>query len=156
MSQTRSDAPNVIALPPLLYGGVLALGLILHMVAPIGRLPALPARLSGAVLLVASGTLAARAKGAMRRAGTNIRPDRPATAIVTEGPFRHSRNPLYVATTGLYAGIALLVNAVWPLLLLVPLLVIVQWGVVHREERYLERKFGDTYRAYRTRVRRWF
>jgi len=91
----------------------------------------------------------------MRRAGTNVRPDQPATAIVVDGPFRFTRNPLYLGLTGLYAGVALLVDALWPLLLLVPLLVIVKWGVIHREERYLEAKFGETYRLYKARVRRW-
>ena len=92
----------------------------------------------------------------MRRAGTNIRPDRPATVIVTDGPFRFSRNPLYLSLTLVYVGIASMMNALWPLLLLVPLLLIVQRGVVLREERYLEAKFGETYRSYKTRVRRWF
>ena len=91
----------------------------------------------------------------MRRAGTNVRPDQPATTIVMGGPFRFTRNPLYVGTTGLYVGVALLVDALRPLVLLVPLLAIVEWGVICREERYLEAKFGDAYRTYRARVRRW-
>ena len=91
----------------------------------------------------------------MKRAGTNIRPDQPTLAIVSDGPFRFTRNPLYLALTGLYAGIALLVNALWPLLLLAPVLAVLRWGVIAREERYLEAKFGEAYRAYRSRVRRW-
>jgi protein-S-isoprenylcysteine O-methyltransferase Ste14 len=86
----------------------------------------------------------------MRRAGTNIRPDQPTLALVTDGAFRFSRNPLYLAATGLYVGVALLVDALWPLVLLIPML-----AVVAREERYLEAKFGDAYRAYKARVRRW-
>ena len=151
-----SDSPGVIAFPPLIYGGTLLVGLLLHVLVPIGRLPALPARLSGAILFLGSGALAAWAQNAMRRAGTNIRPDQPSTTIVIDGPFRFTRNPLYMAATGLYAGAALLIDAVWPLVLLAPMLMIIEWGVVHREERYLEAKFGDTYRAYRSRVRRWF
>jgi protein-S-isoprenylcysteine O-methyltransferase Ste14 len=84
-----------------------------------------------------------------------VRPDQPTLAIVTDGPFRYSRNPLYLATTGLYLAIALLVDTVWPLVLLVPMLVVLDWGVVRREERYLEAIFGETYRVYRTQVRRW-
>lgn len=91
----------------------------------------------------------------MKRAGTDPRPSRPSTAIVTSGPFRFMRNPMYVGTTSLYAGVSLLANAVWPLVLLVPLLLVLRWGVVSREERYLEAKFGDSYRAYRAQVRRW-
>jgi protein-S-isoprenylcysteine O-methyltransferase Ste14 len=146
----------VLVLPPLLFGGALALGLLLHWLLPVHPLPSLPARLLGIILLVASGLLAYSAERAMKRAGTNIRPDQPTLAIVSDGPFRFTRNPLYVSLTGLYVGIALLVNALWPLLLLLPALVVLQWGVVAREERYLEAKFGETYRAYRSRVRRWF
>ena len=91
----------------------------------------------------------------MKRAGTNVRPDQPSLAIVTDGPFRFSRNPMYLATTGLYLGTTLLVNTPWPLVLLPPMLLILHWGVVRREERYLEAKFGEPYRAYKSRVRRW-
>ena len=91
----------------------------------------------------------------MKRAGTNVRPDQPSLAIVTDGPFRFSRNPMYLATTGLYLGITLLVNTPWPLILLSPMLLVLHWGVVRREERYLEAKFGEPYRAYKSRVGRW-
>jgi len=91
----------------------------------------------------------------MESAGTPADPRRPATALVTSGPFRLSRNPMYVARTMLYVGLALLANALWALLMLVPLLVVVQYGVVAREERYLARRFGAAYHAYRARVRCW-
>lgn len=156
MSKQRSDSPGVIAFPPLLYGGTLAAGLIVHLLAPIRPFPVLPARLLGGVLIVMSGALAKWGKSTMRRAGTNVRPDQPATALVVDGPFRFTRNPLYLGTTGLYVGVGLLIDALWPLVLLVPLLMMVEWGVIRREERYLEAKFGDTYQAYRMRVRRWF
>ena len=91
----------------------------------------------------------------MRRAGTNVNPRDPTTAIVVEGPFRFSRNPLYLSLILAYLGITLLVNALWPLLLLPPLLVVLHWGVIAREERYLEAKFGESYRVYKARVRRW-
>jgi protein-S-isoprenylcysteine O-methyltransferase Ste14 len=104
---------------------------------------------------VSSGLLARSAEAAMKRAGTNIRPDQPTLAVVSDGPFRFTRNPLYLSLTGLYLGITLLADALWPLLLLVPVLVVLQWGVVAREERYLEAKFGEPYRAYKARVRRW-
>jgi len=149
------DSPRVIAFPPMLYGTALAIGLVMHFLLPIGRLPSVPARLLGASLIVGSGAVAIPAKRAMRRAGTNINPNLPATAVVTDGPFRFTRNPLYLSLAALYAGIALLINAVWPLVWLVPLMMVVHWGVVRREERYLEAKFGDAYRAYQARVRRW-
>jgi protein-S-isoprenylcysteine O-methyltransferase Ste14 len=118
-------------------------------------LPPLPARLLGAALLLASIALARGAEGTMKRAGTNVRPDQPSLHLVTDGPFRYSRNPLYLSTLGLYGGVTLLVDALWPVLLLIPLLAVLRWGVIAREEQYLERKFGDEYRSYKARVRRW-
>ena len=82
-------------------------------------------------------------------------PYRPTTTLGTAGPYRYSRNPLYIALTLAYLGAAVVVNTVWPVILLPGLLLVMQWGVISREERYLERRFGDEYRRYRTRVRRW-
>jgi protein-S-isoprenylcysteine O-methyltransferase Ste14 len=150
-----SDAPGVLVFPPALFAGTLVLGLVLHWLRPVSLLPPLPARLAGLVVLVLSWWLVHSAEAAMKRAGTNVRPDQPSLAIVTDGPFRFSRNPMYLATTGLYLGITLLVNTPWPLILLSPMLLVLHGGVVRREERYLEAKFGEPYRAYKSRVRRW-
>jgi protein-S-isoprenylcysteine O-methyltransferase Ste14 len=91
----------------------------------------------------------------MRRAGTNVSPRLPALAMVDSGPFRFTRNPLYVSLVGLYLGVTLLVDALWPLLFLIPAVLVTHYGIVLREERYLEARFADRYRAYRERVRRW-
>jgi protein-S-isoprenylcysteine O-methyltransferase Ste14 len=141
--------------PPVLYGLAFLHGLALEWAVPLGRLPHLPSRLIGAALFLAGAAVARWGEQTMRQAGTNVRPDQPALALVTDGPFRFTRNPLYVGLTLLYAGVALLIPALWPLVLLVPVLAIMQWGVIRREERYLERKFGESYRAYLARVRRW-
>jgi protein-S-isoprenylcysteine O-methyltransferase Ste14 len=99
--------------------------------------------------------LAKWGENTLRRAGTNVDPRQPSLVLVTEGPFRFTRNPLYLALVGLYLGITLLLNAFWPWLFLLLLLVITHYGIVRREERYLEAKFGEAYRAYRDRVRRY-
>lgn len=91
----------------------------------------------------------------MRRAGTNVDPREPTTAIVTGGPYRFTRNPLYVSMTLMYTGISALANALWPMLLLPGVLAVMNKGVIEREERYLERKFGDEYLRYKAGVRRW-
>jgi protein-S-isoprenylcysteine O-methyltransferase Ste14 len=91
----------------------------------------------------------------MRRAATPINPRKPVARLVTDGPFRFSRNPSYLALAAYYVGIAGLVNTRWPLLLLPAVLVVVQRGVIEREEQYLERRFGEEYRRYRACVRRW-
>lgn len=149
------DTPRVIALPPLLFAIPFAIGALLQRFVPIHVLPHRLALALGAGLMALSGVQAVAAAGVMRRAGTEINPMRPATALVTTGPFRYTRNPLYVSLTGLYSGVALLLNALWPLLFLPVVLWVVQRGVIEREEAYLERKFGDAYRTYRARVRRW-
>jgi len=91
----------------------------------------------------------------MQAAGTNVNPALPTIAIVASGPFRFSRNPLYLALTLLYFGLTLAFNTWWGIVVLIPLLIIMHRGVVLREERYLDQKFGETYRQYRSKVRRY-
>ena len=91
----------------------------------------------------------------MVAAGTNVNPSRPAKAIVSTGPFRFSRNPLYLSLTTIYLGLTLAVNTWWGVVVLIPLLLVMHRGVVLREERYLEQKFDEQYRQYRSRVRRY-
>ena len=91
----------------------------------------------------------------MNHAQTAVNPAMSTTAIVSDGVFSFSRNPIYLSLTMLYVGIGLLFNALWALLLLLPLIVVVQNGVIKREEKYLEQKFGDEYLRYKASVRRW-
>lgn len=91
----------------------------------------------------------------MRRAGTNVDPYHPTTAIVEAGPYRYTRNPLYVGMALIYSGISARANALPAALLLPAVLHLVDRGVIRREERYLEGKFGDEYLRYKGRVRRW-
>ena len=91
----------------------------------------------------------------MRDAGTPANPYKPVSNVVTEGPFRYTRNPAYLSMAMIYTGIAALANALWAMLLLPGALLVIQRGVIEREERYLERKFGEEYLRYKARVRRW-
>lgn len=91
----------------------------------------------------------------MVKAGTNIRPDKPALAIVTAGPFRLTRNPMYLSLCLLQLGLGLLINGLIPLLLVIPLALTLHFGVILREERYLTAKFGETYTHFQSHVRRW-
>ena len=102
----------------------------------------------GIVLMVLAGVQ-------FRRKHTSVIPYIPTTAIIQSGPFRISRNPIYLADTLCYVGVAILLNTAWPLFLLPLVLLVVHRGVILREERYLERKFGDEYNSYKLRVRRW-
>ncbi len=110
---------------------------------------------AGLPFLAAGALLAMWGKRELQRAGTTAHPALPATALVETGPFRFSRNPLYLARMLLYVGLALAMNTAWPLATLVPLGLVLHYGVICREERYLGAKFGDSYREYQARVRRW-
>ena len=131
------------------------MGLLLHLVFPLHIFPMTLAREIGVVCILVSCPLALLTLRALSRAHTPVDPMKPTTALVTDGPFRYSRNPIYVAWTLLYLGVAFLVNALWILLLVVPVLLVLRYGVIAREEAYLTRTFGDAYRQYTTQVRRW-
>ncbi len=91
----------------------------------------------------------------LSQAGEDIRIKKPTNALVSSGPFRFSRNPMYVGLTLLYLSISLILNTAWPLVFLPGALLLMQFGVIKREETYLEGLFGQDYRQYRARVRRW-
>jgi len=139
----------------LLYGAVFVIGLLLHLGFPLHILPVTLARGIGVVCVLVSAPLALMTFRALARAHTPVDPLKPTTALVTEGPFCYSRNPIYLALTLLYLWVAFLVNAWWTLLLVVPALVVIRYGVIAREEAYLTRKFGEAYRQYTAQVRRW-
>jgi protein-S-isoprenylcysteine O-methyltransferase Ste14 len=106
-------------------------------------------------VLVLALALFAWAVVTMTRAGTNVPTNRPSTTIVESGPYRLTRNPIYVGMFLGLIGLGLAFDNLWLLLVLVPFALVIRYGVVAREEAYLERKFGDAYRGYRARVRRW-
>ncbi len=151
----RPDHPGVITHPPFLYAGALAAGALLDLLIPLPILAPGAGATPGLALIAAGLALAAWCVWLFRRAGTNVPTHRPSTAIVTDGPYRFSRNPIYLALTVLSVGVALWANSYWMLGLLMPTLVIMNIAVIEREERYLSEKFGDDYLAYKARVRRW-
>jgi protein-S-isoprenylcysteine O-methyltransferase Ste14 len=157
MSEERSngDSPNVIALPPLIYAAGFGAGWLLQWLAPIRVAWGRPGEIWGLGFAILSGLLALWARQTMARAGTNVDPRKPVTAIVTGGPFRFTRNPLYVSLALLVAGVALRFEIPWALVMLAPTLLVVRNGVILREERYLAAKFGAAYLDYQKRVRRW-
>jgi protein-S-isoprenylcysteine O-methyltransferase Ste14 len=155
MSEEILDNPGVIAFPPALYTGTLLVELVLSFVFPIDFLPRSISLILGAIAIIGAGSIAISAFRAMRLAQTAVNPSQPTTAIVSDGVFSWSRNPIYLSLTLLYSAIALLLGSLWALLLLLPLLFVVQIGIVKREEIYLERKFGDEYLRYKASVRRW-
>jgi len=154
MSGEREPVAGVVVPPPLLYALLLAAGLILNHQRPRPVLPEAIAAIAGP-FLAAWGLIVIPAVLAFRRAGTSPRPWRPATALVTGGPYKISRNPMYLGFTLIYLGASVWANALWPLLALPVVLAVTDRGQIAREEAYLERRFGDEYRRYKARVRRW-
>jgi protein-S-isoprenylcysteine O-methyltransferase Ste14 len=154
-ASSATETAGVIAPPPLIYLGALGVGVGFDAVNGSGSLPSPVARPAGAALLIAGSGLLGSFARAFRGADTPIDPYTPSTAIVTSGPYRLTRNPAYLGMALTYAGIATLANAPWALLPLPIAIAIIDRGVIAREERYLERKFGARYMDYKRRVRRW-
>lgn len=155
----KRDTAGVIAPPPLLALTTLLLGLLLDWLAPayvLGVLLSWEMRVVlGLVLFAVSAGLAVPAILAFRAAGTHVEPWKPSRVLVTDGIFRWLRNPMYVGLTAALAGVAILLAADWLLVMTVGFVLVIHYGVVLREERYLESKFGDTYRHYRDAVPRY-
>ncbi len=150
-----ADHARVIAPPPLIAAAAVLVGLGLRLLWPAPLWPwphrwvPLAACSAGVLLLAPAAALT------MARARTAIVPHHRTTALVTSGPFRLTRNPLYLSLGLLLAGVAVAVNSLALALAIIPWAAVMRWGVIGREERYLEAKFGDDYRAYCRRVRRW-
>lgn len=155
LKEENRDHPGVVARPPIIYLTFLLIGLLADCLRPMkiilghSRLPA------GLFLLAAGITLLTAGFSQMRGAGTPVNPRETPKVLVISGLFRYSRNPLYVSLTVIYAGIAILFASLWLFILLAPLLAVMHYGVIRREERYLEEKFGREYLEYKHSVRRW-
>src|SRR5215210_8080410 len=155
MSTMDSDTAGVIAPPPLIFVAGLVVGFALEALLPGVDLPALIEWGLGGLLVIAGLGLLLWFNTLFSRKGTAVEPWKPTTAIVTTGPYRFTRNPAYLGMALTYVGIALLSSALWVLLPLPVVLAVIDRGVIAREERYLERKFGEEYLSYRRGVRRW-
>jgi protein-S-isoprenylcysteine O-methyltransferase Ste14 len=155
MDDTQDNA-QVRIRPPLVWATAVVAGLALNWFAPIPFLPAaFPAGLLGALVFVLALVLFGWAIVTITRAGSNVPGNRPTTTIVESGPYRFTRNPIYLGMFFALIGLAIAFDDLWLLIVLVPFALLIRYAAVAREEAYLERKFGDAYRSYRARVRRW-
>jgi protein-S-isoprenylcysteine O-methyltransferase Ste14 len=143
-----------LARPPIIYLAAILVGLALHFAWPIRFVPGV-ARPFGALIAVFAVTLFIWSIRTFRLAGTPVPGNRPTTTIVKTGPYRFSRNPIYLAFSLFQTGIALTVNEAWFLATLLPALSAMSFVVIPREERYLEARFTEEYAAYKASVRRW-
>lgn len=151
----KKDHPNVIAPPPLIFLSGLLLGGFVAWHYPFPILPNTIANVFGILLVVAALGIILTAWLQMRKAKTNIEPWKPTTTILDSGLYAVSRNPIYLAGIFVYLGMSCLFNSIWFLPLLPIVLFILYFGVILREEKYLEDKFGEEYLNYKKRVRRW-
>jgi protein-S-isoprenylcysteine O-methyltransferase Ste14 len=159
MTQTSRDTPDVIIFPPLIPLSVLVAGLVLNSLIPLDLLAHVPFPtriVIGGIAFVVGIRMAIGAIRIFRRIGTPPRPSQPTLALATTGVFTRTRNPMYVGGSLVLLGIAIGFALDWVLLLLVLSLPLLHYGIILREERYLERKFGDEYRRYKTTVPRYW
>jgi len=148
-------SPGVHLPPPLVYLGAILLGVAVDRFIPLRVLPDVIASWVGGAFVLSALILNGLGMREFRRAGTTVRPDRPASALVTTGPFRFSRNPFYLALAVFQTGIGIWMNSLWVLALVVPAVAIISRIAIPREECHLAENFGSAYQDYQASVRRW-
>ncbi len=160
MTDEKSSGPGVRFPPPFLFAGGILLAWLLG--SRVHELPLIPEsvpliviRVVGYLLVLGGLVITAWGMIIFARAQTAIIPHKPASSLVETGPYKFTRNPMYTGMTSAYLGIAVLLDSGWAFLLLPPVLFLLQRLVIRREERYLSAAFGETYDAYRARVKRW-
>jgi protein-S-isoprenylcysteine O-methyltransferase Ste14 len=153
--KNNEDSPQVITMPPFVFLGGIIIGFIIDLIIPapfFSEAYDLPAGLFTIALGIALMAWAVRTFNA---AGTNVDVRQPSTTVVSDGPYGYSRNPIYVAMGLIVLGAAIWLNSLWILFSLVIILPTIEAGVIRREEGYLEKKFGQKYLDYKSKVRRW-
>jgi protein-S-isoprenylcysteine O-methyltransferase Ste14 len=149
------DHADVRIPPPLIYVAGFVLGLLLERVFPVFSFPKAPSRIAAVLCVALWAILSVWSIGLFHRARTSFLPIKPTTALVFDGPYRYTRNPMYLGFVCLYLGLALWFGLFWAVILLAAVIAVIQYYVIVREEQYLEQKFGDEYLRYRAAVRRW-
>lgn len=158
MTDKTKDNPGVLAPPPLIFLSGLIFGGIVQWFFPLKIFSAdflIASRIFGGLLIAFGLGIVLTARAKMRKAETNIEPWKPTNRIIKDGIYAYSRNPVYVAMVFIYLGLTLVFNSLWFLPFLILVLIVIHFGVILREEKYLEKKFGAEYSSYKREVRRW-
>jgi protein-S-isoprenylcysteine O-methyltransferase Ste14 len=150
-----NDAPNVKIIPPLVYLVGIVIGFLATIWMPTKVVPNSVAWTVGGILIFCAAVLAGGAILKFKDVGTTVRPDRAANTLVIAGPYKITRNPMYLALALVYLGIAIAGQSVWALILLPVVLTVIQRRAIEPEEAFLERRFGANYIRYKENVRRW-
>ena len=155
-SEATPEVANIgVFRPPIVYLGSILTGLALAFIWPLpllGRMLSVPL---GSIMVLAAIALFSLSLRELKVAGTSVRGSRPTTAIIRRGPYRFSRNPIYLSFSLLQLGVAIWVNSLWVLATLIVAFALISFVVIAREEQYLEKKFGAEYLEYKASVRRW-
>jgi len=152
---TNNDNPGVIAPPPIIFLLFLAFGYLLNSVYPLPFLAHPLSIIISGIFFVYSGLTAGLAFYYMIKSGNNVDVRKPAKTLVTKSVYSYSRNPMYLSMLILLIAFSLLFNTLWIVLLIPVFVIVMQKGVIEREEFYLEKKFGNEYLEYKKKVRRW-
>jgi len=155
MSDSHSGVPNVKVIPPLVYLAGVVIGIVISIWIPTKIIPSSLSWTLGGLLIVCGAVLTGSAILKFKGVGTTVRPDRAASTLVVVGPYRITRNPMYLGLALVYLGIAIADQSVWALILLPVVLTIIQRRVIEPEEAFLERRFGTSYIRYKQNVGRW-
>ena len=155
MSNSKSDSSGAIAPPPIIALALVALGVALGALWPVEIIPVPWNYVAGGPVIAGSLLLVATAFRLFRRAHTPVPTYRTPTTLVTDGVYAILRNPIYLSMMVLMIGLAVTLDNIWLLALAAIFQQIIRWGVIAREERYLEAKFGEDYRAFKQSTRRW-
>jgi protein-S-isoprenylcysteine O-methyltransferase Ste14 len=152
------DTSGVRIFPPAIFLVSVAAGFVARWIWPVHAVPAAwapAARVAGLVLIAGWLGIGIWAVATFRGVGTTPNPTQPTTALAFGGPYRFTRNPMYLGFVLMQIGVALAMNVLWPLVFVVPSIVVTDRAVIAPEEAYLERRFGASYLEYKRRVRRW-
>jgi len=155
MKKTNKDSANIIASPPLIQLGCVTVGGILQWLWPTTVIPGIIRIPAGIALILLGIGLALCAGREFIKTGETPNPRSSTATLITSGPFHYTRNPLYCAIALIHTGIGITANSLWILIMLIPALLLMMYGVILREEKYLENKFGEVFLKYKNSVRRW-
>ena len=155
MQNRETSHSRIAVLPPIIIVVPFVVGTGLQWMFPLRFLPRWVGLTLGVLCILPAVVLLTTARSAFRRARTSMLYTRRSRVLIADGPFRFTRNPLFVGLMLLYAGVCFVTGGPWPLVFLPIVVALLHWVVIVPEERYLEDQFGDEYRVYRTHVRRW-
>lgn len=150
-----NDIAGVIAKPPFIYLLFLIIGIVLNFIWKIKLIPDILQYSLGFSIIIIGFIIMITGLKQFKKAGTHHETHKPTIKIVAHGMYKYSRNPIYIGLTLFYLGIGIASDNIWILILIIPALIVMQYGVILREEKYLEKKFGEEYLQYKAKVRRW-